>query len=77
MVQEPFDVTSSLAKNSLPVAQKWLQLAAPFYSADYHRSLGEMYIHDARFTDYYDQKLAKAQPAVYRQSSLITQINDQ
>ena len=56
VVQEPFDVTSSLAKTAFQLHKKWLQLAAPFYSADYHRSLGEMYIHDARFTDYYDQK---------------------
>jgi DNA-binding transcriptional MerR regulator len=56
VAQQPFDVNSDLAKTAFDLHKKWLQFAAPFYTPDYHRNLGEMYVHDERFTAYYDQK---------------------
>lgn len=63
LVSQPFDVTTDLAQTVFQLHKKWLQEAAPFYSADYHRSLGEMYIQDARFTAYYDQKAGEGAAA--------------
>lgn len=49
-------IPSDKAEKAFAAHQAWLKQAAPFYSAEYHRSLGDMYVQDERFTAYYDQK---------------------
>ncbi len=54
--ENPADLSSEKAQTAFTKHKQWLSQAAPFYTPDYHRSLGEMYVSDPRFTAYYDQR---------------------
>ncbi|WP_430610026.1 MerR family transcriptional regulator [Enterococcus sp. DIV0876] len=47
---------SDKAEAAFAAHKNWLAVAAPFYTFAYHRTLGEMYVNDPRFTAYYDQR---------------------
>ncbi|GGB06781.1 MerR family transcriptional regulator [Macrococcus hajekii] len=50
------DLNDSHAERAFLAHREWLEIMAPFYSKDYHRSLGEMYIADHRFANYYNNR---------------------
>jgi len=50
------DLQSSEAEVVFKSHQEWLKIMAPFYSKEYHRQLGEMYVADERFGAYYNNK---------------------
>lgn len=71
-VQLIFELQQYIASPNLPsdLAQKifnhhqaWLQLASPDYSLKMHRAIAEMYVSDARFTNYYTKLIGHPQAA--------------
>lgn len=56
---EPIDLDSQTAKEVFDAHKKWLTITAPFYNADYHRGLADMYINDERFAKYYNDRTTK------------------
>lgn len=56
---EPVDLDSQTAKEVFDAHKKWLTITAPFYNADYHRGLADMYVNDERFAKYYNDRTTK------------------
>ncbi|NCC76545.1 MAG: MerR family transcriptional regulator [Clostridia bacterium] len=54
------DPASEQAREVVALHKDWLQIYWPSYSAEAHVGLGEMYVADERFTQYYDQHRAGA-----------------
>ena len=52
---EAGDPASELAMKACDLHRRWLCVYAPEYNKEYHKNLGEMYVADARFRDYYDK----------------------
>lgn len=53
--QKP-DLSSQLAQKVYQEHKQWLEYTWPSYTKEAHRGLVDMYISDARFGDYYNQK---------------------
>ena len=53
--QKP-DLSSQLAQKVYQEHKQWLEYTWPSYNKEAHRGLVDMYISDARFGDYYNQK---------------------
>lgn len=53
------DTSHSLAKEAFLSHKKWLSIASPFYSEEYHRQMLDMYLSDERFTNYYTKHISK------------------
>jgi DNA-binding transcriptional MerR regulator len=49
------DVTSNLAIQTVEKHKEWLMIYWPSYSKEAHAGLGDMYVADDRFKDYYDR----------------------
>ncbi len=49
------DPTSDIAQNACKLHKKWLGYTWNFYTPEAHRNLGEMYVADERFSQYYDK----------------------
>lgn len=49
------DPTSELAQKACDLHRQWLCCYYDGYSKEYHKGLGQMYIDDPRFTEYYDK----------------------
>lgn len=49
------DPAGAIGKEIAELHREWLSMYWPKYSKEAHAGLAEMYIHDERFTDYYDQ----------------------
>lgn len=60
------DLDSEIAKEAFLAHKEWLKITAPFYNAEYHRSLGEMYAEDERFAAYYNQRTSKPSAKLLR-----------
>lgn len=56
LLSQKADLNSDLAKKAFAAHKEWLSIAAPFYTTEYHRNLAEMYVNDARFAHYYNEK---------------------
>lgn len=56
LLTQEIDLNSDLAKVAFEAHKEWLSIAAPFYTAEYHRNLAEMYVNDDRFAQYYNEK---------------------
>jgi len=52
---EAGDPAGELAQKACTLHKQWLNLYQPHYSAAYHMGLGEMYVADERFREYYDK----------------------
>lgn len=48
------DPTGPLAREACELHREWLTCYTDSYSKEYHMGLAEMYVNDARFTEYYD-----------------------
>lgn len=55
----PLDLDSAQAKEAFLAHREWLTTTAPFYNEAYHRTLGEMYVADERFTAYYNDRTSQ------------------
>ena len=55
---ETINLDSTIAQNVFNAHKTWLQIAAPFYNQNYHRSLADMYVEDQRFAAYYNDRVA-------------------
>ncbi|WP_265458360.1 MerR family transcriptional regulator [Enterococcus sp. HY326] len=60
-------IPSPLAEAAFTAHKKWLTLAAPFYSGEYHKNLALMYVEDPRFAKYYNEKTEKDSVALLKQ----------
>ncbi|MFV0557757.1 MAG: MerR family transcriptional regulator [Enterococcus sp.] len=56
LLTTPQAIPNELAKQAFIAHKTWLSITAPFYSAEYHRNLAEMYVGDERFAQYYNEK---------------------
>ncbi|ULG72311.1 MerR family transcriptional regulator [Macrococcus brunensis] len=68
------DLSSSESEIVFKSHQEWLEIMAPFYSKEYHRNLGEMYLADERFGEYYNHKTE--QPSVALLKAIIDKWTD-
>ena len=53
------DYESPEAQAAFTKHRDWLNYSTSHYSPDMHKGIGEMYVADTRFTEYYDQRVAK------------------
>lgn len=60
------DMDSPLAKESFAAHKEWLQIAAPFYTSDYHKGLGDLYLADERFAANYDGRTTNPSTKILR-----------
>jgi len=49
------DPAGELAQKACDLHRQWLCVFYPKYSGEYHMGLGEMYVADERFREYYDK----------------------
>lgn len=49
------DPAGDLAQKAVDLHGKWLAVFQPEYSKEYHKGLGELYVADERFREYYDK----------------------
>lgn len=54
---ERIDLAGEIAQKVFRAHKAWLQIAAPFYNAEYHRNLADMYVSDERFAAYYNDRV--------------------
>lgn len=59
LAQDTVDLDSEAAKKVFESHKKWLTIAAPFYNAEYHRNLADMYVADERFASYYNDRTSR------------------
>ncbi|MGX7163267.1 MerR family transcriptional regulator [Enterococcus massiliensis] len=57
--QDAVDLDSQEAKTVFEAHKKWLTIAAPYYNAEYHRNLADMYVADERFAKYYNDQTSQ------------------
>lgn len=57
LVIESQDLTSTQAQQAFKNHKEWLKFSGPSYNLSYHANLGEMYISDERFIEYYDSRV--------------------
>ena len=55
LAMEQGSPVSEPARETVVLHKDWLQIYWPSYSVEAHVGLGEMYVADERFTQYYDQ----------------------
>ncbi|MEI5992939.1 MerR family transcriptional regulator [Candidatus Enterococcus mansonii] len=56
IVMATADFKSSEAKKVFDIHKEWLSYTSPSYSPEMHRGLGQMYVGDARFAAYYNDR---------------------
>lgn len=61
------DLDSELARTVFEAHKEWLEIAAPFYNADYHRGLADLYVADPRFAANYDGRTTKPSVKILRE----------
>ena len=57
-VEEKADPSGEVGQQIVNMHREWLCYTWAFYSAEAHRGLGEMYVADERFRNYYDKEIA-------------------
>ncbi|MCG3400221.1 MerR family transcriptional regulator [Staphylococcus massiliensis] len=67
--QSSYDLDDPVAKDAFEAHKRWLEIYAPYYNAEYHKSLAEMYVADERFSAYYNSKTVK--PSVHLLKEII------
>lgn len=67
LLVQPEALPNELAHQAFQAHKTYLEIAAPFYNAEYHQSLAEMYVNDERFAHYYNEKTIRPSVALLKE----------